>query len=557
MRVVKLNMEKGREKAIEPMKMQKSQTMRPLTVLAKFFLAALLIVGSSFAESQGGRITYAEPTLPDTYDPITTSDNETSLRLSELLFESLIYIDYRGEVKGRLAEKWNVSNGNQRITFYLRKDVKWHDGTPFTANDVKFTYDCIVNPLSDVRPESRQALEIIKNVTVLGDNVIRFDFAQSIAEPERRFLFKIIPGHMFQGKTALSKFSKFSKNPIGTGYYKFDRETKNHDMVMQVSKDHFGKASNISEIKMVYQPEMSLLVQSLLLNAIDLVVEVPPGKIAEIANTGKFMVIPYNSLAFAFLGYNNDNPILQIKEVRQAFTLALDRSKMLEDIYFGKGEVISGPFSPASWGYNPDVAPWPYDVAQAKKLLEKVGIRDTDGDKIVDYKGKPLSFKLKIPIYSGNEGGLSVCLRFQNYLKVLGVKVVIEHREYEKWKEEVKGKHDFDIVFAEWIFDNSSDISSLFHSSKSTPPLGDNFISFKNAKVDSLLGLFAQTINHEVRRRINYQLHEVLAEECPYTFLWTLEKNAAIANKVKKAVVHPYRFFTFINEWFIPEDERD
>jgi len=509
------------------------------------------------AGTQGGRITYAEPILPDTYDPITTSDNETSLRLSELLFESLVYIDYRGEVKGRLAEKWNVFNGNQRITFYLRKDVKWHDGTPFTANDVKFTYDCIMNQLSDVRPETRQALEIIKTVTVLGDNVVRFDFNGSAAEPERRFLFKIIPAHLFEGKTALSKFSKFSKNPIGTGYYKFDKQTKNHDVVMLASQTHAGGSSNISEIKMVYQPEMSLLVQSLLLNAIDLVVEVPPGKIAEIANSGKFMIVPYNSLAFAFFGYNNENPILRIKEVRQAFTLALDRNKMLEDIYFGKGEVISGPFSPASWGYNPDVAAYPYDPAKAKKLLEQVGIKDTDGDGTLDYKGMPLKFRLKIPIYSGNEGGLSVCLRFQNYLKVLGVKVDLEHREYEKWKEEVKGKHDFDIVFAEWLFDNSSDISSLFQSTKNKPPSGDNFISFKSPKVDSLLDRFAQSINHEVRRRINYQLHEILAEETPYTFLWTLEKNAAIANKVKKAVVHPYRFFTFVNEWFIPEDERE
>ncbi len=532
----------------------------------RYILLALGIMGNHgdvFAQkaksgsTKGGRLIYAEPILPDTYDPITTSDNETSLRLSELLFESLVYIDYRGEVQGRLAEKWNVFNGNQRIVFYIRKDVKWHDGTPFTANDVKFTYDVIMNTMSDVRPESRQALEIIKSVTVMGDHVIRFDFDKSVAEPERRFLFKIIPSHAFQGKTVLSKFSKFSKQPIGTGYYKFDRVTRNHDVILTAFADHYRGQSNIAEIRMVYQPEMSLLVQSLLLNAIQMVVEVPPGKIAEIANTGKFTIMPYNSLAFAFFGYNNKNPILKIKEVRQAFTMAMDRNKMLEDIYFGKGEVISGPFSPASWGYNPDVTPWPYDVKKAKALLESVGIRDTDGDGIVEYKGTPLKFKLKIPIYSGNEGGLSVCLRFQNYLKALGVVVTLEHREYEKWKEEVKSKQDFDIVFAEWLFDNSSDISSLFHSAKNQPPSGDNFISYSNSKIDGLLEKFSNTINHEVRRRINYELHEILADETPYTFLWTLEKNAAIDNKVKKTVVHPYRFFTFINEWFIPEDERD
>ena len=544
-------------KAAGYMNSSATHTRRFSGALAVCALVAVLVPVAVIAGTKGGQLTYAEPILPDTYNPITTSDNETSLRLSELMFESLVYIDYKGEVKGRLAEKWSPANGNRRIVFYLRKDVKWHDGVPFTANDVKFTYDAIMDPLSDVRPETRQAMSVIKNVTITGDYVISFDFNSSVADPERRFLFKILPAHTFGGKTGLSKFDKFSKNPVGTGYYKFDRETKNRDVQLTVSKDHYGAAANISDIKMVYQPEMSLLMQSLLLNAIDLVVEVPPGKIAELANTGKFQIIPYNSLAFAFFGYNCDNPILNIKEVRQALTMALDRAKMLEDIYFGKGELISGPFSPASWGYNPDVAVMPYDPARARQLLEKVGIRDADGDKILDYKGKPLRFKLKIPIYSGNEGGLSVCLRFQHYLKALGIQVDIEHLEYEKWKQEVKGKHNFDIVFAEWLFDNSSDISSLFHSGNSKPPNGDNFISYKNPKVDSLLDRFSQTINHEVRRRLNYQLHEVLAEECPYTFLWTLEKNAAISNKVQKVIVHPYRFFTFVNDWFIPEDERN
>ncbi len=531
--------------------------MRILRGMAAHAAVVGLAFSGVLAAPQGGHLTYSESILPDTYNPLTTSDNETSLRLSELMFESLVFIDYKGEVKGRLAEKWNTFNGNQRIVFYLRKDVKWHDGAAFTAKDVKFTYDAIMDSASDVRPETRQALSVIKDVAVLGDNVIRFDFNSSVADPERLFLFKILPAHSFYGRTTLSKFDRFGKNPIGTGYYKFDHETRNHDVVLSAFKDHYGTPANISQIKMVYQPEMSLLMQGLLLNAVDLVVEVPPQKIAEVANTGKFQIIPYNSLAFSFFGYNCDNPVLNIKEVRQAFTLALDRAKMLDDIYFGKGELISGPFSPASWGYNPDVPVWPYDPARARRLLEKAGIRDNDGDGILDYKGKPLKFKLKIPIYSGNEGGLSVCLRFQYYLKQLGIQVDIEHLDYEKWKRDVKERHDFDIVFAEWQFDNSSDISSLFHSASGKAAGSDNFISYKNPKVDSLLDQFSQTTNHEVRRRLNYQLHEVLADECPYTFLWTLEKNAAVSNKVQKVIVHPYRFFTFVNDWFIPEDERN
>jgi peptide/nickel transport system substrate-binding protein len=519
----------------------------------------LLLLTGAFGQKKGdkgGKILYAELILPDTYNPLTTTDNETALRLSELIFESLVFIDHRGDVKGRLAEKWKVFNGNKRIVFTLRKGVKWHDGQPFSAEDVKFTYEAIMNPLSDVPSERRKALNAVKSVKVLSPNVIKFDFNSSVPEPEKRFLFKILPKHAIGGKAVLSKLSRFAKNPIGTGYYKFTRETKNRDIILDGFKEHYMGMPNIPKITMRYQPEVSLLVQSLILNAIDLMIEVPPQKITEIANTGKFTILPYNSLTFAFFGYNQDHPVLRIKEVRQAITYAMDRQKMLDDIYFSRGEVISGPFSPASWGYNPDVEPRPYNLKKAKKLLAKAGLKDKNGDGIVEYKGKPVKLKLKIPLYSGNEGGLSVCLRFQNHLKALGIRVQLEHREIVKWKKEVKEKHDFDIVFAEWLFDNSSNIYSLFHSSESKP-LGDNFISYKNKKVDSLLTVFSETINQEVRRRINYELHEILNKEVPYTFLWTLEKNSAIDNKVKKFIVQPYRFFTFANEWYIPEDERE
>ncbi len=515
-----------------------------------------LFLSSLYAGKKGGKIVYAEMILPDTYNPLTTTDNETALRLSEFLFESLVFIDHRGDVKGRLAKKWKIFNGNKRIVFTLRKGIKWHDGVPFTAEDVKFTYEAIMNPVSDIPPERRKALDVIKSVTVMGPNVVRFEFRHSIPEPEKRFLFKILPKHALGGKTVISKLSSFSKNPIGTGYYKFHRETKNKDVILKGFKKHYLGAPNIPNFTMRYQPEVSLLVQSLILNAIDLMIEVPPQKITEIANTGKFNLLPYNSLTFAFFGYNFSNPVLAIKEVREAFTLSLDRERMLNDIYFGRGEIVSGPFSPASWAYNPDVEPRAQDVKKAKALLAKAGLKDSNGDGILEYKGKPVVLKLKIPLYSGNEGGLSVCLRFQNHLKAIGIKVELVHREIVKWKTEVKKDHSFDIVFAEWLFDNSSNIYSLFHSAENRP-MGDNFISYKNTKVDSLLQVFSKTINQEVRRRINYDLHEYLNKELPYTFLWTLEKNTAIDSKVKKFIVQPYRFFTFANEWYIPDSERE
>jgi len=192
-------------------------------LLLGFLVTPSIIEGA--ATSKGGKIIYAEMILPDTYNPLTSTDNETSLRICELLFESLVYIDHRGDVKGRLAEKWKIFNGNKRIVFTLRKNIKWHDGQPFTAEDVKFTYEAIVNPLSDIPRERRKALEVIKSVKVMSNNVIKFDFKSSVPEPEKRFLFKLLPKHIFK-KTVISKLAKFAKKPIGTGYYQFIRETK-------------------------------------------------------------------------------------------------------------------------------------------------------------------------------------------------------------------------------------------------------------------------------------------------------------------------------------------
>ena len=177
-------------------------------------------------------------------------------------------------------------------------------------------------------------------------------------------------------------------------------------MILTAFTDHYGGPPNIGEIKMVYQPEMSLLVQSLLLNAIDLVVEVPPGKIAEIANTGKFMIIPYNSLAFAFFGYNNNNPILRIKEVRQAFTWAWIAIRCWKTSISAKAKSFPARSLRPPGATIRTWLPGRMIAAKAKALLDKVGIKDTDGDGIREYKGMPLKFKLKIPIYSGNEGGL-------------------------------------------------------------------------------------------------------------------------------------------------------
>ena len=123
------------------------------------------------------------------------------------------------------------------------------------------------------------------------------------------------------------------------------------------------------------------------------------------------------------------------------------------------------------------------------------------------------------------------------------------------WKEDVFLHHDFDLMYASWVFDDSADISSLFHSAE-IGPWKNNFGAFSNPDVDGLIVEAKLTLDHEKRRTINRKLHETIADENPYTFLWTLTNYAGYNKKLRKVAIHPYKFFSFADEWYIPKSEQ-
>jgi peptide/nickel transport system substrate-binding protein len=293
------------------------------------------------------------------------------------------------------------------------------------------------------------------------------------------------------------------------------------------------------------------MTQALMFNAIDMVVLVNPRDIPEIQGDKRFILQPYNALSYSFFGYNIRSPFLADKRVRTAFTYAVNRQEMLDSFFNGQGTIISGPFAPGSWAYNLDVQPLPFDPQRAVALLQEAGFtRGPDG--FMQKEGQTLALTLKVPIEKESEAVKRVVLAFRNYLKNVGADIRVEFKEWQAWKEDVFLEHDFDIIFASWVFDDSADISSLFHSGE-IGAWKNNFGGYANAEVDGLINESKLTLDHEKKRTINRKLHAILAEESPYTFLWTLTNYAAYHKKVRRVAIHPYKFFTFADEWFMEE----
>lgn len=533
---------------------------RTWMVLVLIAIAAVLAAPAEAARKKdnrpdGGSLSYGEYGRPATLDPVT-SNEMISLRLTELIFNGLVGINEKQEIVPELAEKWEMPDRNTYI-FHLRKDVTWHplegeQPKPFTADDVVFTYNIMMHPKTITPLKVRY--EFIARVEKIDDSTVKFTLKRPILNALAKFSFKIIPKHGPTNPLYLTREDRFVQNPIGTGPYILKNVTAEREIILSANEDYFKGRPHIDNLAAKSFADQNIMTQALMFNAIDMIVLVNPRDIPEIQGDKRFILQPYNALSYSFFGYNLRNPLLADARVRRAFTHAVNRQEMLDAFFNGQGTIISGPFAPGSWAYNLDVQPLAFDPEKSKALLREAGFtRGSDG--IMEKSGKRLSLTLKVPIEKESEAVKRVVLAFKNYLKNVGVDVNVQFQEWYAWKEDVFQEHDFDIVFASWVFDDSADISSLFHSAE----IGlhkNNFIGYSNPEVDGLINESKLTLDHEKRRTINRKLHATLAEENPYTFLWTLTNYAAYHKKVRRVAIHPYKFFSFADEWFLEEKNR-
>ena len=506
----------------------------------------------------GGRLIYGEYGRPATLDPITSNDM-VGLRVTELLFNGLVSFSPKNEVVADLAKEWKISADNRVYTFKLRDDIRWHDGAQtgsrrVTADDFVATLDLIQHPRT-LTP-LKAPYEMIAESRRLGDDTVEITLKRPIVNGLGRLSFKVVPTFALRNPDFFSRDDPFAQRPIGTGAYRLRTVTGEGEVVMEANPDYHAGRPHIDEVILKPFADKNVLTQSLLFSSTDMIVQLNPRDIAQVEGDKRFNLYPYNALSYTFFGHNFRNPHLRKKEVRQAIAYAINRAEMLDSFYEGRGTVISGPFAPGSWAYNLDVKPVAFDPGRAKELLSRAGYGRTGSDGyLLTADGAPLQFTLKVPIEKENETIKRVVLAFQNYMRQVGVKVNLEFREWQAWKQDIFVDHDFDIMIAEWAFDDSADISTLFHS-KETAAWRNNFIGYTNPGVDALIIEAKTTLDREKQRTINQRLHALLAEDQPYTFLWTITNYAAVHRKVRHVEIHPFKFFSFVDSWYIPTDER-
>ncbi|MFH1096805.1 MAG: ABC transporter substrate-binding protein [Candidatus Desantisbacteria bacterium] len=513
----------------------------------------------SFCEE---KMNYTEVSDPQTLNPLNMSDM-ISFGFSSLLYNSLIGINIDMIPQPELLESLEpeVSQDKKIYTFKLRKGVRWHDGREVTAEDVKFTFDVISNPKTETN--IKRLGDIFQDINVLGSYTVQFILREPCPKEIvlSKLFFKIIPRHIFD-KDFIRDDDEFGTSKVlGSGPYKFKAWQKGKNVELRWNENYFkgwpalsGNNKRIKKIDMLVIRDEVVAKTNLRQGWIHLIPVVRPVDYPELRSDPYCKLLAYNSRGFAYFGYNHNHPFLKDVRVRQALTFAVDKKGMLQKIYgsefVDKNQIIDGPF-PSGEG-DPDIDPRPYDVAKAKELLSQAGFKDEDGDGILEKNGQ--KFVISLKTFVKDESFRRICTMYQKHLRDIGIMLKnneIEFMEMNKWRKDVYNK-DFDIVFGYWTFSEDTNIVEDLFSYAAIKPGGNNFVSYQNPQVEKLLRLNRTIYDPDARKKNKYELHRIIHNDCPYTFLFTLPKYAGVRSSALKGVeIHPYNFFAFITDWYL------
>ena len=519
--------------------------LRIVSITTTLILAVIAATSASAVTKD--QLVYGESGRVDSFDPYTIHEL-SGQRLTDLMFDSLVVVDPGGEYRPSLAESWAVGKDGTEVTFKLRAGVRWHgSGKVVTAEDVVTTVRLLTAAKSEI--PNKERFHVLKDVQNVEGGKVRIRLRRSLVDPLRVMMFKVLPHHTLGSAPALTRKSPFATQPVGTGPYQFVKANAQGEILLSANDGYFAGAPKIRNIVMKSYADQNVMAQSLMFNSLDLITYVSPRDLGEIQGDNKLAVVPYDALSFSFFAMNTQRSVLADKRVRQAIGHAVNRQEMLDAFFQGKGKLISGPFPPTSWAYNLDVKPRTFDAERAKALLSAAGLVDKDGDGFVETKGgKKLELLFAVPLAGESEMIKRIVLAFQGFLSEVGIKVDLQFMDWLVWKKRVLRDHDYDLTVASWSFDDASNITSLFHSS-SAVAWGNNFVNFRNDEVDALLTEADATNDFDKRRAIYQKLHAILADEAPYTYLWTLMHHAAHTTSLRGVRVEPFAFFKHIVKW--------
>ncbi|HTE56643.1 MAG TPA: ABC transporter substrate-binding protein [Kofleriaceae bacterium] len=448
-------------------------------------------------------------------------------RANQLVFEGLVGLSSSLEPVPVLAESWTRSDDGRQITFKLRKGVKWHDGKPFTSKDVAFTYQSIRDTQSQTLWKPYFAA--VSKLDTPDEQTVVVTYSKPYAPALIAWTVGLLPAHVYGGGPLAE--SRGNREPVGTGPFRMARWIEGKRLVFEANKAWWNGRPNLDTVELRVDLGDDQL-KALKDGQLDFVqvpdVEAWSGEVQMPDFRADFEVSTVVGSLFRAIAWNVQRKPFDDKRVRLAMTLALNRGRIIEDLFFNQAQPMSAPFFPNMFGADPSIAPYPFDIERAVKVLDEAG----------HPAGPNGRFPMQIIAVASqrtpqNEQMFAI---FRTDLAAIGIDMKVEYLSSRDYQARVVLR-DFDGVFFGWLPDiPDPDPSALLHSSQIKEGK-NNFAGYADADADKLIEAASGTNNRAERKAIYHKLHAKVNADLPYTVLYAPYSHYAWSRRLHG--VHP------------------
>lgn len=488
--------------------------------------------------------------------PSLTSD-QSSHEVGGMIYDGLVKVDKDLNPAPAMAESWTYSRDCLDLTFKLRRDVTWHDGQPFTAADVVFTYQTMINPKTPA--PFKEGFLLVKDVEAPDPYTVRVHYDKPYARALETWNTYILPKHLLQSFADEGRLRDSPQNsrPIGTGPYRFQEWKPGEKVVLVANPTYYEGRPYLSRIVYRVIPSQATIFLELKAQGVDYasLTGIQYARQTEYPAFRKaYDKFRYPGSAYTFLGFNLNDPRFADRRVRQAFAHAINKQELIDGVRLGLAREATGPIRPGTWAYTDDVERFPYDPAKAKALLAEAGWKDRDDDGIVeDRQGKP--FRLTIRTNQGNDERKKIAEIIQQRLQDIGIQADIQLIEWAAFIKEFVKPRRFEVVVLGLGTGTDPDQYVVWHSSQRGPDQM-NRTGYANPEVDRLLEAGRASCVQKDRVRYYHRIQQILAEDLPMIFLYTADSLPVVSSRIQGIRVAPAGILYNFDQWYVPKTQQ-
>lgn len=491
----------------------------------------------------GGNLRRAVVSDPRNLNPIF-ADDMASIGIIAHIFSPLLTMDENGNLIPEIAaEMPTISADNKNITFKLKAGTKWHDGVEVTAEDIKFSYELILD--EEVNSPRKGYFEAVSSIETPDKYTVVFN----LSKPDSQILSYfsspyILPKHIIEkmDKKQL-KEGDFSRNPIGNGPFKFVEWITSERVVLAANIDYFEGKPALDQITYQIVPSSATSLVKLETEEIDLA-SVPETDVARLKTKDFLNVISYASSGFDCIQYNTKANLFSDKKVRQAISYSINVEAIIKGIYKGNATKAYTSYAPGLWFTKPDVKKYDFNIVEANRLLDEAGWK-MGSDGIREKAG--VKFEFNLLTNKGNVAREKMVVYMQSALKDVGIKANPKIIEWNTLFDKYVDPGNFDAYVG--AYNSGLDMIHNYYT------LDDYFNAGKydNPKIAELYDKVRATFDKEEQKTYLYEVQDILAEDQPFTYITFGKANVATNKKVKNVKYVDLQGQFDIEKWFIKE----